>query len=56
MYAPVVPSKNHTRFQTKKGKVFSHQKGPKPRTHPLYKGVPPLILTPFMTVRGRDKV
>ena len=23
MYAPVVPSKNHTRFQTKMGKVYT---------------------------------
>ena len=29
MYAPVVPSKTHTRFQTKMGKVFSDQKGSK---------------------------
>ena len=34
MYAPVVPSKNHTRFQTKMGKVFSDQKGPKPLPFP----------------------
>ena len=56
MYAPVVPSKNHTRFQTKMGKVFSDQKRPKTPTLPLYKGVSAPILTPFMIVRDRHKV
>ena len=31
-------------------------KRPKTPTRPLYKGVPPLILTPFMIVRDQDKV
>ena len=30
MYVPVVPSKNHTRLQTKMGKVFSDQVPPDP--------------------------
>ena len=51
MYAPVVPSKNHTRFQTKMGKVFSDQKGPKPLPFPYIREYRLLILTPFMIVR-----
>ena len=55
MYAQVVPSKNHTRFQTKMGKVFSDQKGPKPLPFPYIRDTP-LILTLFMIDRDRDKV
>ena len=55
MYVPVVPSKNHTRLQTKMGKVFSDQKGRKPLPFPYIREYP-LILTPFMIVGDRDKV
>ena len=41
---------NHTRFQTKMGKVFSDQKGPKPLPFPYIREYP-LILTPFMIIR-----
>ena len=54
MYAPVVPSKTIPDLHTKMGKVFSQR--PKTPTLPLYKGVLPPILTPFMIVRDRDKV
>ena len=55
MYVPVVPSKNHTRFQTKMGKVFSNQKGPKPLPFPYIREYP-TDPDPFMIVRDRDKV
>ena len=32
---------NHTRFQTKMGKVFSDQKGPKPLPFPYIREYPP---------------
>ena len=38
------------------GQSVFRPKRPKTRTLPLYKGVPPLILTPFMIVGDRDKV
>ena len=46
---------NHTRFQTKMGKVFSDQKGPKHLPFPYIREYP-LILTPLVIVRDRDKV
>ena len=53
---------NHTQFQTKIGKGFSDQKGPK--TLPFGRYIPiwlkqwstPVVLTPFMIVRDRDQV
>ena len=55
MYAPVVPSKTIP-DSTQNGQSVFRPKRPKPPTLPLYKGVPPLILTPFMIVRDPDKV
>ena len=44
---------NHTRFQTKMGKVFSDQKGPKSLPFPYIREYP-LILTPFMMLEPRQ--
>ena len=55
MYAPVVPSKTIPNSRLKWAKCFQTKKVQNPYL-PLYKGVPPLILTPFMIVRDRDKV
>ena len=41
MYALIVPSRNHTRFQTKIGKVFSDQKGPKALPFTYIREYPP---------------
>ena len=56
MYAALRSLENHTRYQTKMGKVFSDEKA---QTLPFpYIREYPLLLTPFefMIVRDRDKV
>ena len=47
MYAPVVPTKNHTRFQTKNGQSVFRPKRSKPPTLSLYRRVPPPDPDPF---------
>ena len=60
MHAPVVPQKPYPIPDQKWVKCFQTKKAQKPfpwgntYLYSLYKGVPALVLTPFMIVRDRD--
>ena len=55
MYAPVVPSKTIPDSTPKWAKCFQTKKAQTPYPSIIEESTP-LILTPFMIVRGQDKV